>query len=122
MRKNMQSINVMTSPINIADGHWDVFARTIFEDDRVSIRHNLILASGGAKEHIHDFGSHHIFFVIKGALCVTCGGKTQIFPVGHAFWFEPGEAHQVCGDGESDAEYITVNAPSFRVFAKPHNA
>lgn len=114
----MQSKNVMASAENTAPGHYKVFARTIFEDEKVSVRHNLILATGGAQEHSHDFGADHIFYVLRGALRVRCGGKEQIFKAGSAFWFEPGEPHQVCADGEQDAEYITINAPAFSTFKK----
>jgi len=112
----VESKNVFLDPVKTAPGHWNVFARTIFEDDLVSVRHNLILASGGAQEHSHNFNAHHIFFVVSGALKVRCGGKEQVFKAGSAFWFEPGEPHQVCADGETDAVYITINTPSFRTF------
>jgi len=114
----MELRNVMMMPPRTADRHWDVYARTIFEDDRLSVRHNYILANGGAQEHRHDFDSHHIFFVLRGALNVKCGGEEKTVRQGYAFWFEPGEAHQVCADGEQDAEYLTINCPSFAVFQK----
>lgn len=112
----MEYKNVFASSAKTAAGHYDVFARTIFEDDRVSVRHNLILASGGAEEHAHEFDAHHIFFVLRGALRVRCGGAEHVFRAGTAFWFAPGEKHQVCADGVADAEYLTVNAPSFGSF------
>ena len=105
--------NVMASEARIAPGHWSVFGRTIFEGGGVSVRHNLILAGGGAQAHRHDF--EHIFFVLRGSLRVACGGQTTVVPAGCAFQFEPGELHQVCGDGVSDAEYLTINVSAVQM-------
>ena len=114
----MQSKNVKAEEPVTSPEHWGCINRMIYDDDRATIREVCIYATGGAEPHAHNFDSVHVFYVLEGALKVICNGETKIFPAGYSFWFAPGETHQVLGDGEQDAKYIVINAPSFNSFRK----
>ena len=94
--------------------HENVFAREIRGlgngGKNVSVSHNFMLAHGGAEMHVHE-ESEHIFYVLKGELCVYDGSSPRIVTEGNALIVAAGELHQITGNGRVDCEYLLITSP-----------
>ena len=110
----MKTMEIAALATSVLPQHHEVYAREIWGPASggrmMTVLHNEMRAAGGAEMHAHS-ESEHVFVVLAGELCVTNGKESCTVHAGEALVIEPGEPHQVTGNGRVDCTYLAITCP-----------
>jgi quercetin dioxygenase-like cupin family protein len=109
----MRVIDVFSlAPVSMP-GHHNAFSRRLWGPEsgskQMAIGYNFLFAQGGAEEHKHD--SEHVFIILKGSCNFKVNSVLYNLREGQAIVVEPGEMHQMTGNGHEDCWYVTITSP-----------
>jgi len=109
----MKLIDIGTlSPVSM-QAHNQAFSRRVWGPENgsknMAIGYNFLFAQGWAEEHSHE--SEHVFIILEGSCDFKVNNILYNLNTGQALVIEPGEPHQILGNGREDCTYLTVTSP-----------
>lgn len=82
----------------------------LLENDALSVIRERVPPGAGETRHRHGV-ARQFFFVLSGEATLEVEGTRHRLGAGQGLHVEPGCAHSLANEGDSDVEFLVVSAP-----------